>query len=93
MESPIRAIVRYSFNAEATATRTAMRVALQRLGFWRIGTASFEIRRTEEKPDVEPRILEALEEIARVVGDENAAQLDHLWIYVDHPENEGGDQP
>jgi hypothetical protein len=80
---PARAIVRYSINGETSnVTGNEAAKVLKDAGFDRIGTASWE----GDIPD-QGAVVDALQKLVTILRDPpGGGRLDHLWIYLDHPE-------
>jgi hypothetical protein len=80
---PARAIVRYSINDEkSNVTGNQASQILEDAGFAKIGTASFEA----DVPDQEA-LVDALSRLLVILRNPpGGGRLDHLWIYLDHPE-------
>lgn len=75
-----RAIVRYSFGSGDVPVRNAVRGELEAAGFERIGTGSFEGQGSRGD------LLNALIRALTAAGE--AAVLDHVWIYLDEPDEQ-----
>ncbi len=75
-----RAIVRFSIQSGQVRLRNQVRNALEAAGFTRIGTSSFE------SPDAP--LGELTPALTALLGQLSTSRLDHLWIYVDKPDDE-----
>lgn len=79
-----RAIVRYSISGEpSNVTGNAARERLTTGGFQRIGTASMEADGVPEH-DLIVTLQELLATFLEMPG---RGHLDHLWIYLDAPDD------
>ena len=80
-----RAIIRYSFGTPDTDARKAIRDALDDADFERIGTGTFQGEGERRA------LIDALTEA--LAAADSAETLDHLWIYLDEPDEPDDPEP
>ena len=74
-----RAIVRFSMSGDDGTTTTTARECMQKFGFRRVGTGSWEASGAQIHD-----LMDAVRSVTEILEHpKKAGVLDHLWVYID----------